>query len=347
MADENAASSTAVAEVADPFKGENLSLAEYSRYRTADELPARFKPAEPAESAPADAQEETEESGDEESESASASETEETQEQPKPGSAAEKRIKQLLARTKELERKLAEPAKPTQQTDSSTARPQQPQNFSEWQKAFKPAEWIADFAKANPNASYEDANFAMAVRVSEVKDHFRSVEQQATAQKQRLGQIQEEARERYEDFDTIKESFLSKVLNGTTPLIPPSVLGIINDSDIMADLLYTIGSDEQEMEKFVAMAKANPNKAIRYVARVENLITEELAKGKESKETPVRGGDGKFTKTAPEPKKTSAPKPVSPVGGSSRGNFDVSDESLSPDEWMRKRTADLDRRRKS
>ena len=47
------------------------------------------------------------------------------------------------------------------------------------------------------------------------------------------------------------------------------------------------------------------------------------------------------------PRTTKAPKPPSPVGGSSSRAFDVNDESLSNNEWMRMRNADLKRRGKS
>jgi hypothetical protein len=52
-------------------------------------------------------------------------------------------------------------------------------------------------------------------------------------------------------------------------------------------------------------------------------------------------------KSAPTaPQKTNAPKPPSPVGGSSSKAFSVSDESLSADEWFRQRNADLKSRGK-
>ena len=257
-------------------------------------MPERFKPAAKAEPATADPSEETTESEAEEAESASESETEETtQEQPQKG--AEKRIKQLLAQKKDLERQLAAAAKPTQQSGPSPAQQlQAPQNYQEYRAAFKPAEWIAKYAEKNPQATYEDANAAMADHLADARDHFRNIETRVSAEKQALEAIRTEARERYEDFDEITESFLSKVISDGKPLIPLPVLGIINDSDYMADVLYTIGSDEAELAKFVAMAKANPNKAIRYVARVETLIAEELAKPAASGE---RGEDGKFTKT--------------------------------------------------
>jgi hypothetical protein len=47
------------------------------------------------------------------------------------------------------------------------------------------------------------------------------------------------------------------------------------------------------------------------------------------------------------PRTTRAPKPPSPVSGSSRGVFDVNDESVSADTWFARRNADLKRRGKS
>ena len=322
-----AASSTA--EVADVFQGQQPTLAEYSSYRDKGEVPERFKPTEPPEKT--DAPEETAEPDEPESE------PEEAQELPqKPISPAEKRIKQLLAENKELKRR-QETAKPTQ-TDSSTAQAQPPQNYEEWRKSFKPSEFVAKYGEQNPDATYEDAQAAMFDYLGGAKAHFRAIEDRVNAEKQALDSKVEEARNRYTNFDEIKTEFLAKVISDKgVPLIPLPVLSIINDSDHLADLLYTIGSDDAEMTKFVAMAKSSPNKAIRYVAKVESLIAEELAKP-----ATARGEDGKFK--APETKKTSAPKPPSPVGGGSSRAFDVNDESLSADEWFRKRNAEVAKR---
>jgi len=318
------------AETPDVFNGQTPTLSEFNKYREDGTVPERFKPAETVESAPTDAPEETADTD------APDSDPEEAQEQPqKPVSPAEKRIKQLLAEKKELQRKLEAAAKPTQ-SDSSTAQAQPvPQNYDEWRKTFKPSEFVTKYGEQNPEATYEDAQAAMFDYLTKAEKHFRSIEDRVNAEKQALDAKVSEAKERYENFDEIKETFLSKVLQGTTPLIPLEVLGLINDSEYLPHLIFTIGSDEAELAKFVQMAKTNRNAAIRYVARAEGLIAEELSKSK-----PVdRGEDGKFK--APEKRSTSAPKPPSPVGGGSSRAFDVSDDSLSADEWMRKRNQQL------
>jgi len=335
MAETTAASSPA--EVADVFNGQEVSLSEFSKYREDGTVPERFKPAEPADPAPADAPEEKVETDEPDSDPEA-----EAQEQPqKPVSPAEKRIKQLLAEKKELQRKLEAAAKPTQPDSSTAQAPRAPQNYQEYRQAFKPSAFIEEYGKQNPDATYEDANAAMADHLFEVRKHFETIEQRVTAERDAVNAKATAARERYENFDEIKDTFLGKVLveqpNGTViPAIPLQVLALINDSDVMPDLLYTIGSDEAELAKFVEMAKSNPNKAIRYVTKVESLIAEELAK---PAKMPVRGNDGKFA--APEKRQTQAPKPVSPVTGGSSRAFDVNDDSLSSEEWMRKRNKQL------
>src|SRR6185503_183498 len=100
MAETTAASSPA--ETPDVFNGQEVSLSEFSKYREDGTVPERFKPAEPADPAPADAPEEKVETDEPDSDPEA-----EAQEQPqKPVSPAEKRIKQLLAEKKELQRKL-------------------------------------------------------------------------------------------------------------------------------------------------------------------------------------------------------------------------------------------------
>jgi hypothetical protein len=329
MAEQTQAASSP-AETPDVFQGQQVSMDEFSKYRADGTVPERFKPAEPADPAPADAPEkkvETEPDSDPDAEA---------QEQPHKVSPAEKRIKQLLAKQKELERQLASRQDAPSASSTAATHQRAPQNYQEWRATFKPSEFVAKYGEEHPDAQYEDAQAAMFEHLSGAEKHFRAIEERVAAEKQALESKVGEARAKYEDFDEIKENFLAKTISDKgAPLIPLNVLGIINDSEVMAHLLYTIGSDEAELAKFVDMAKSNPNKAIRYVTRVESLIAEELAK---PKETPVRGEDGKF---APEKPKTSAPKPPEPVGGGSSRAFDVSDESLSPEDWMRKRNKQL------
>jgi len=97
-------------------------------------------------------------------------------------------------------------------------------------------------------------------------------------------------------------------------------------------LIYTIGTDQKTMKELERLSRVNPSQAIRYIATLEAGIRLELAAEPNAAATP-------------EPKKTAAPKPPSPVNGASSRAFDVSDESLSPDDWARKRNQQLASRR--
>jgi len=326
---QDAAPSAAPAVTAEPSFVVPRSGPEYDTWRKTGALPEKkVQPTQPADPAPADTSKETPSAPAEVEPAPEPESGKQTQERRKPG--AEHRIGELTAQVRQLQRELEEVRRPKPtQAESSPARPQQPQTYADYRKAFKPSDWIAAYAQQNPDASYEEANAAMADHLYDVRRHFETIEQRVNQERQALESKVTEAKNRYENFDQIKSEFLSHVVSEQgTPLIPLPVLGIINDSDVLPDLLYTIGSDSAEMQKFVEMAKTNPNKAIRYVTRVEELIQQELSK--------PRNENGQFTsrKTEPEPAPApakrgpeSAPEP--PIEINQRGGLmDESDRAL-------------------
>jgi hypothetical protein len=326
------------AEAADVFQGQQPTMSEYSQYRATGEVPERFKPAE---TKPTDAPEETADvPEDADPENAPEPDPEEKQQEPpQKVSPAQKRILDLLAKNKDLERKLAATAQTDVKPDSSTVQPSQPaspQNYQDYRKAFKPSLFIEDYAKANPEASYEDANAAMADHLYDVRKQFEVIEQRVNEGRKALNAQVEQAKERYENFEEIKTTFLSKILDGPKALIPLGVLDVLNASDVLTDLIYTLGSDEKATADFVKLSRTDPIQAIRHIARLEVGIQEELSKAGNAEET-------KGTK-APVVKKTQAPKPPEPVSGVSSRAFDVNDDSLSADDWMRKRNQQVAKR---
>jgi hypothetical protein len=146
----------------------------------------------------------------------------------------------------------------------------------------------------------------------------------------------DEARARYDDADDVIFPANQAI---QTAKMPQVVKEVFAQSDVFIDLCYVVGSDPAELKKFIELAQSNPRAAIGKVFEYERGIREELSP---KNDTP-RDDKGKFT--APEVKKTSAPKPPSPVGGASSRAFDVSDESLSPEEWMRQRIKQIERRK--
>ena len=325
MAETNGAASSTADDAVDVFGGQNPTFDEYSSYRATGELPARFKPAEST-----DAPEKTVVVPEvEETETEPDSEPDEVQE-PTPAKVpeAQKRILQLLAEVKELKRKDAErdaSARPA----PAQAQPQQPS---------APAKPAVDDKNSDGSPkwkTYEDyieglAEFKADQRIAQ--DRFRQAEEQKlSATRQKL----DEARSRYEDADSVIFPAAEAIQNSQ---ISPVIKQVIADSDVFTDLLYVIGSDKAELDKFLRLAQSKPREALALAFDYERGVKEELAKGNGAGTTE----SGKAT----EKKPTSAPRPPSPVGGSSTRSFDVSDESLSPEQWMRRRNEQLAKRGK-
>jgi hypothetical protein len=311
------------AEAVDPFNGQQPSLREFSAYRATGEVPERFKPE--AESAPAPAE-------GEQPENEPASALEDDQELPEGiSNKTRRRIEKLLGEKKELERQLAERAKPDAKPDSS------------------PAPTVQQVAPTRPEPTLNDKNQDGTLKYADyaafVKDLGRwSAEQgyhelrQRELQQQQTQQVQKKVetdRERYgEEFDSIIEPTAGKIMSDAS--IPMEVKRMLAASDVLPELVYTIGTDPKTMEKLTRVAKSDPQQAMYYIAELSAGIRQELAAdaAKPSKEP------------TPEPKRTSAPKPPTPVSGPSSRAFDVSDTSLSPEEWARKRNAQLARRQR-
>jgi hypothetical protein len=319
---ETVVAASSPAEMEDPFKGQNVSFDEFSKFRLDGELPERFKPAT-ADSEPAAAPEETVD----DTENAPDSDPEDAQEQPPKTPEAAKRIKQLLAEKKELERKLEEAAKKDGKTESSPAPAPQPT------ARVKPKPEDTDSEGKPKYKTYEEYGEALAAYI--VDERLEAAEKRQAEQKalETLKGKLDEARTRYEDADRVIFPTAQAI---QAAKIPPIIKDLFAKSDLYPHLCYVVGSDPEELKGFVSLAQTSPRAALAKLFEYERGITEELAKGATAAE------DGK----APEPKRTSAPKPPTPVGGGSSRAFDVSDESLSADEWARRRNAQINLRKK-
>lgn len=318
MADQQTEAASSPAEVADPFNGENPTLEEYTQYRKDGELPARFKPE--SESATDDTQEETEETEAEEPKPEPESDPEESQEQPE--TRADKRIKQLLAKTKELERKL---------TEKQDVKPAEPSPVQQAPGEPTPEEKNAD---GTPKfKTYEEYTKALArweirQELAEQAKQQRELEAQ-NALRSKL----DNARARYDDADDVIFPTNQAIQNAPIPL---GIKEVIAQSKDFVELLYVLGGDPDTLNKFISLAQRDPEAALDQIFEYKRGIREELSKDVK------RDAQGKFV---PEGNKTKAPKPPSPVGGTSTRAFDMNDETLSNEEWMRKRNADVAKKR--
>ena len=268
----------------------------------------------PAESASADEPEETV------SEEAADSAAKEAQERkPKSGNPkAEARIKELLAKQKELEAQLEEARKPKEtKADSSPAKPAETKSAQPEPTRPKPKQDDKDADGRPKYASYEDWQEDLADWRADQRIAAREREHQARQIQSEVGKRMDEARGRYTDFDSVTKPLLNDLLK---PEVSREVMGVLNDSPVLPDLLYTLGGTEATKADFLEACRNNPAKALRVALLVEQEITKELGKGKGTPAKPA--GEGK--EETPAATKPRAPKPPTEVGGRGAAGEDPS-----------------------
>ena len=143
-------------------------------------------------------------------------------------------------------------------------------------------------------ASYEDyVKDAIQWGVQQgIREQMRQIqENQSRAQ---LAESVKQARERYEDFDTVGLPVADRLLGDTQ--ISPALKARINNSKVLPDLLYTIGGNAEFQERFLTTMRTDPEAARDAIAVMERDIQERVAKPQKM-EVPVRRGPEK----APEP----------------------------------------------
>jgi hypothetical protein len=291
--------------------------AEYAEWRVTGNLPEKPKPAE---TAPA--------------ETPKTATTEPQQAKPAPGTepginrqesrrkpGAEHRIGELTAEIKQLRQQLTEAGKP--QPTKAEPSPAKPATYQEWRKTFKPTEWTNQYIAQNKDATWEDAQAALADHMADRREEFRASEQQIAQQRQAVGEKLSEARKRYQDYDTVAAPLVKEMLQ---PDIPREIFGVLNDSPVLADLLYVIGGDEASKNDFLDACRSNPSKALRVALLMEQDIVKELEKGKENG---ARNDKGQFTQTettTTPAKKGPEAAPAPPIEINHRGGGEM-DES--------------------
>jgi hypothetical protein len=239
----------------------------------------------------------------------------------KPGEkkSAEERIAELVAENKRLKEERERPreqvTKPASETEKKTAPAEQPATYVEWRKAFKPKEWVEKWAKDNPDASYEDAVSALADFQSDVRFQYQQFEQMKEAGVKRSQEQLRKTVEKYPDAGPKVKEAAKSIMQ---PEVPAVIRALIDESDVMTDLLYTL-SDEKTLANFLETAKTSPGKAVRVLRDMERDI--EAAIAKPAAEKPgTKKADKEETPAEPKPR---APKPPSEVGGRGTGHEDA------------------------
>lgn len=214
--------------------------------------------------------------------------------EPKPKQTAQERIAELEATIKKIE-KGAGLEKP--KAESAPAKP-----APVVQQSTKPTPEDTNADGTPKYATHEDFVLALSDWRWEQREAERSVKEQQTAHTKAINDKIEEARNRYDNIDEVIQPVANEIYQDAA--IPQVIKTMIGDSDVIVDLVYTLGSNKEELAKFVKMAKETPGKAIRYIALTESLIAQEL----EGKKTPA-------VEDPPAKPKTQAPKPPSEAGG--------------------------------
>ncbi len=109
--------------------------------------------------------------------------------------------------------------------------------------------------------------------------------------------------------------------------ISPVVKLMLNESAVLVDVMYVLGSKPEDLASFIDLAKTDPGKAIRKVAFLEQQVEQELSHGSaaagsakgEASQSAGRDESGKFvSQNTPAKTKPAAPPPAEEL--STRGS---------------------------
>ena len=255
-----------------------------------------------------------------------------TQQEPKKRSNAETRLKDLLD---DLKRAGLSPAelktfKREAQKDEATGTEAKAAPEPTVQPSGPVEPKLEDFE------SYEKFQEAMVDYRVDKKFHEREERAKAAEQQKEIDKTLEAARSRYGDAtDTTIGSTAKAVFSDAK--IPSAVKALINDSPVMVDLLFTLGSKEAELQEFLDLAKSNPGQAIRKVVLLERLVSEELAGGQSAAAGDQEAGrdeSGKFVSAkAPAKKVTDAPPPPREASGRSAAPPDAVESAAKANDF--------------
>lgn len=348
----------------------------YDEWRKSGKLPEKQDKTQQAASSPADTSKETPSEG-KQPESAAESETaKDLQEKPKAKKlSADGRIAQIdaaierlwsqdepdtikIAQLEATKDKIEQRAGQKRKADPAPAAQQQamPQQQPQHTRPKPTPDGTGQDGKPKYE-SYEDyvedlADWKAEQRIAQ-RDREYAVQQQA----QRIWEKVEQGKEIYgEQFGQIADD-AAGVINKDAGF-PPFVAHRLTRSEYLPHLLYTMAGEKDGLESFIAMAKADPFRALDQITLTEKLIGEELSK----RSATTRDDKGKFAATkadtaAPPARRgpESAAEPPIEIGSRGSGPMDESERALKSigqgnakavRDWMAAENAkDLRRRR--
>jgi hypothetical protein len=169
-------------------------------------------------------------------------------------------------------------------------------------------------------------------------NHLKLEEQQREQRKQLVAKIAD-ATTRYGDTAESTITFTANSL--FTADIHPAVKQLVDQSPVVVDLCYVLGTRDGELQSLIEQGKSNPTEAIRRVVLLEQLVKEELGKSA----PPERGDDGKFraaeaeAETVPVKKASRAPAPPAEVSGRGTTPADPQQQAIKQNDFAAFRAA--------
>lgn len=241
----------------------------------------------------------------------------------RPIANAETRLNELMADLKKAgltpaelktfkreQQQAAAPASEPKPASSPAEAPKPPQ-FAKPEPELKDFDDVAEFVKAHGKWTVESYEFQ------------RNQREQQSRLDADVKAMRTKAAERYgPDYEAPLKHAAEQIFTKDAGAVPAVIKQMFNDSDVLPDLLYTLGTKTDDLNSFVELAKSDPGKAIRKLVIMENLIREELAKPKaqETEGQTERDESGKFVaaKDPPAPpakKTTNTPPPPREASG--------------------------------
>jgi len=291
----------------------------YSEWRLTGKVPEqKHKPKQeaPAASARANADSAEGESAEETEspEETSAPEAGKRRQEHRKGSAAD-RLNEVLADLKRAglspselktfrKQAQAQPLPQPAETRPTPPPPQQPQRLTEPKlEDYRTWEDFQNAQRAFNSQMVDD-------RIREAWSQIQMQQSQEYANRQAAERI-ENARQRYGEEAEGSIVLAARSVFGDQN-VHPAIKGIVNESPHIADLLYVMGSNSDELQQFIQTARSNPGEALRRVVMLEQFVKEELEKasnGHRANST-ERDENGRFI-----PAKKEAPPPAREVSG--------------------------------
>ena len=122
-----------------------------------------------------------------------------------------------------------------------------------------------------------------------------------------------EAQAKHEDWDEVMEEIQAQNIT-----IPAAATNAIIESEQGPEIAYYLATHEEAREKIAGMTSAIS--IAREIGRIEALVTP-----KDS--------------VSPKPIRTNAPKPITPIGGSTKSTVSIDDPNISAEQYYETRKA--------